>query len=357
MLKPQERLSDLASTTREALRQAFSETREIGEMKISPAPKGSVADLVAQFELGGHPRTIVCVVTDSGQPRHVRSAIYRLRFARDHFGLAATMALVAPYLSAEARALCREHGVDFVDLQGNCRIRLEGAFIERTSPTRPPVIRRTIKSMFTPKAARVLRLMLRAPDRTWKVLDLSREAGVSLGHVSNVRAALLTRKWATAPPDGLRLADPGSLLESWRASYGELPGTKHRFYTPLDPRQADKAARGALNNAGPARAILASFSAARLLAPLEPAVSQLFYADEGGLEQLRAVLRLSPAGEEENVLVRLLADDDLFLDAVESEPGVFTTSPVQTFLDLSTAGERGENAAAHLRLAKLKWPV
>lgn len=51
-----------------------------------------------------------------------------------------------------------------------------------------------------------------------------------------------------------------------------------------------------------------------------------------------------------------IEDEGLFRDAVEPAPHVRCTSPVQTYLDLYVAGERGREAADHLRKEKLKWP-
>ena len=50
-------------------------------------------------------------------------------------------------------------------------------------------------------------------------------------------------------------------------------------------------------------------------------------------------------------------DYQLILDTVEPAPGVACTSPVQTYLDLSKAGERGREAADHLRQERLQWPT
>ncbi len=101
----------------------------------------------------------------------------------------------------------------------------------------------------------------------------------------------------------------------------------------------------------------ASFSAAHWLAPYGRTGTQYFYADEEGLERLQSALKLSPVGKGENVVVNVLQDDGLFRDAVEPAPGAVCTSPVQTYLDLADAGERGQEAAEHLRREKLLWPT
>ncbi|HOI53266.1 MAG TPA: hypothetical protein PLN02_12870, partial [Azonexus sp.] len=110
----------------------------------------------------------------------------------------ATPVFIAPYLSPAVRQLCVENGVSFLDLEGNARIAFGGVFIERQVTNKPVAAQRELKSLFRPKSAQVLRAMLREPGRAWRVTELSEIAGVSLGHVSNVRTGLIDREWARA---------------------------------------------------------------------------------------------------------------------------------------------------------------
>src|SRR5471032_154419 len=72
--------------------------------------------------------------------------------------------------------------------------------------------------------------------------------------------------------------------------------------------------------------------------------------------KLQTALKLAPASKGENVVVTVPKDLGLLADAVEPAPGAVCTSPVQTYLDLSIAGERGAEAADHLRQERLSWP-
>jgi hypothetical protein len=83
---------------------------------------------------------------------------------------------------------------------------------------------------------------------------------------------------------------------------------------------------------------------------------QYFYADETGLEQLKIALQLSTSGKGENVIVAIPKDRGLLDDTVEPAPGAVCTGPIQTYLDLAVAGERGLEAAEHLRREQLTWP-
>jgi hypothetical protein len=356
MLKSPVSMKELEHDAAAALRQILGEVPTIHDLTVELEPLDSGIDFIAHFDMGGRPRSMYCEVKSSGQPRYVRSAVHQLRLAIDQGDPSAVAVLVAPYLSEEARALCREHNVSFLDLQGNCRIALDTLFIERIVPTKPAVARRDLKSLFKPKSAQVLRVLLRAPGRAWKVVDLAEMAGVSLGHVSNVRTALQDREWAVAGPEGLQLSAPDALLDVWRDQYETPPGKRAGFYTTLHGKAFDKAVREALGSAGEARALLASFSAAQWIAPFARSPSHFLYADERGLDRLRHALQLSSASKGENVVITRLDDDGLFRDALEPAPGVFTTSPVQTYLDLAQSGERGREAADHLRREVLAWP-
>jgi hypothetical protein len=104
-----------------------------------------------------------------------------------------------------------------------------------------------------------------------------------------------------------------------------------------------------------AEAALASFSAAHWIAPYARTGTQFFYADKIALERIKQGLRLSSSVKGENVIVSLPRDRGVFLDVYEPAPGIRCTSPIQTYLDLSKGGERGEEAAEHLRRMRLTW--
>jgi hypothetical protein len=187
--------------------------------------------------------------------------------------------------------------------------------------------------------------------------ELAEVAYVSLGHVSNVRVGLLDREWARVSADGLYLSEPDVLLDAWRDRYEPPLGRRMAFYTTLHGHAFEEAMRQALRScSGERRAVLASFSAAHWLAPYGRTGSQYFYADEAGLEQLRGPLMLSDISKGANVVVTLVNDSGLLGDTVEAAPGVICTGPVQTYLDLACAGQRGREAADHLRQTRLAWP-
>lgn len=314
-------------------------------------------DLVVQLHVDGREHLLICEYKSNGQPRYARSALLELLNYVAEQAPQATPVFIAPYLSPAVRQLCAEKGAGYLDLEGNARIAFGGVFIERLVSDKPAAEQRELKSLFRPKSAQILRVMLRKPDRAWRLTQLSEISGVSLGHVSNVRAGLLDREWASASDDGLVLSAPDALLDAWRDSYAPPSGERLGFYTPLHGSALVDAARNALGTQdGRGHAAFASFSAAQWLAPYGRTGTHYFFADAQGLSKLQAALNLAPASKGENVAVTVPKDLGLLTDTVEPAPGVICTSPIQTYLDLSIAGERGAEAAQHLRLEKLSWP-
>ncbi|MDR9849582.1 type IV toxin-antitoxin system AbiEi family antitoxin [Herbaspirillum huttiense] len=360
MLKTHHSMKSFETQAAHALRSLLLQVPALKLLDIEheTAMADSGVDFTARIKVAGKRHALVCEANSSGQPRHVRHALLTLRDYMSHHAKDATPVLIAPYLSPDAQALCREHEAGFLDLEGNARLVFDGIFIERQVASKPVADRRALRSLFKPKSAQVLRVLLRDPQRAWRVMELAQAAAVSLGHVSNVRTALLEREWAQVAEGGLVLSEPDALLDEWQDAYAPPPGERLAFYTPLHGSAFEQAARHAMRRHRedelPAAAF-SSFSAAQWLAPYARTGTHYFQATEAGLEALQSALKLSSAAKGENVMVNLLDDADLLRDTQEPAPGAVCTSPIQTYLDLHHAGERGREAADHLRKTLLTW--
>ena len=307
---------------------------------------------------------LVVDVKPNGAPRHVRSGVHqlescvaRLRRSGEALGGRCLIPmLVSPYLSPESRAICTDHDVAYLDLVGNARLAFGTVYIERAVVDKPRSEARTLRSIFTPKAAAILRVLLRDPDRAWRVADLAAQANASYGHVSNVRKALLEREWLDVRDNGPVLIQPAALLKTWRESYRRPAGQSITGYTHLHGRQLDERLRGKLNpRPERPRAIYSLHSAAQWLAPFSRSGTQTFYADETGAEVLKEGLKLTPATRGANVVLHVPTDENLFDDASEPAPNVFCTSPIVTYLDLWKGNDREREAAEHLAGELFPW--
>lgn len=310
-------------------------------------------DFLLPVKAGNETWSLMCEVKSSAQPRQARLAVLEMNDYLKALGEPkAYPILLAPYISPDSAEICRQAGVGYLDFAGNCYLTFGSVFIERSGASNPKVEKRGLRSLFSPKAARILRCLLRYPGRIWRVAELADGAGTSFGQVSNVRKALLEREWAEARPDGLILRRADALLDAWRNVYEKRGVNRTRYYTILHGDELERQIKTALNGAEE-HALLASFSAAQWLAPFARYPSQVFYADETGESILREWLKLEPVNKGENIIIERPADEGLLADRIEVAPGVWSTGLVQTYLDLHAAGERGTEAAEHLRQTRI----
>ncbi len=317
-----------------------------------------------EFEHGGATYALIIEVKSNGAPRFVRSAVYQLK---DHLAHARHFRhrdspqrlipmLVTPYLSPQSRSICTDHDIAYLDLVGNAHLAFDNVYIDRKVPDRPKSETRALRSIFSPKAASILRVLLRDPDRPWRVTDLARDANASLGHVSNVRRALLEREWSEKRENGTILRQPDALLRTWRENYRPPAGDRVPGYTLFHGQQLTTRLSGVLNpQPQHPRAIYSGNSAAQWFAPFARSATHSFYADEPGARMLKETLHLTPAAMGANVSLLILNDDGLFDDAVQPAPGVFCASPIVTYLDLWNGNDRDREAADHVASKCFPW--
>lgn len=342
-------------------------------LERADAERGGI-DLALDLREGDRRWTLVCELKSSGEPRFIRGAALQARELAQRLGAAAPRqggsypaddvaapaaypVVMAPFISAASGAICRELGVGYADLAGNCRLAFGGVYVEKSVAANPFLVKREQRSLFAPKSARVLRIMLGVPSREWKVAELAERAGISYGQVSKLRQALLNREWASGRWGGVQLAQPKALLAAWREAYAPMRTARNRYYTLLHGdalqnviRQVLQAPKmdSALQGKQARHVLLSSYSAARWLAPYARVAGEYFYADSAGEARLKALLRLEPAAKGENIIIDLASDEGVFQEDIEAAPGLHCTGLIQTYLDLAAAGERGGDAAQHL---------
>lgn len=310
-------------------------------------------DFVISARNGETPVIIVVEFKNRGQPSIVRDAAQQLRRYLRTGHASAIPIVMAPYLSPQARDAAREEEVGYLDFLGNGLIAFDTVYIEKEVAERPETVRRELRSLYKPKAARILRALLAEPGRQWRTAELAHDAGVSAGMVSTVGAKLREYGWAEQTDHGLALTEPDELLDAWRENYEPPRGEEHRYYTAFHGEKLTDRLRALQLEEG--RVALASYSAAQWLSPFTRHPNSYFYADVKGLEALKRVLDLSEAPKGGNVVVVIPEDDGVLADAQPVGDGLVATSPVQTYLDLAHAGDRGEEGANHLRHHLLNW--
>ena len=324
---------------------------------------GHSVDGLIEFARGDDTYSLIIEVKPNGAPRFVRSAVCHLQGYLAHARPAGRAdrrrlipMLVSPYLSPESRSICADHDVAYLDLVGNAHLVFDNVYIDRAVADRPKSETRALRSIFTPKAGAILRVLLRDPDRAWRVADLAKAANASLGHVSNVRRALLEREWSEKRDNGIVVVEPDALLRTWRENYRQPAGRHISGYTLFHGEQLNQRLSGNLNpEPRHPRAIYSSHSAAQWFAPFARSGTHSFYADEPGASMLKEALKLTHAAMGANVILRIPNDESLFWDAVQPAPGISCVSPIIAYLDLWNGNDRDREAADHLASKCFPW--
>lgn len=323
------------------------------EVRISPK-SADYADRLAQVAAGGRKWTLVVEEKRLGQPREVRTAVLHLehylrQLPKDvpHYGL-----LVAPFISEESAKICQEAGIGYADLAGNAQLSFDHIFIETRSPENPFREKRETRSLFAPRATRVLRVLLQGPFRPWRVTELAQSAQVSLGWVSAVRQQLLAREWAAEEPGGLRVTKPGAVLDAWaKADDWEKRTITHEYSVLVnDPLELAEKLKGILSSEPP---VFTQWFAGWLRHPhtITPVVTAYVrrFPDDALIKEKLLGRRVSARG---GALRLVLPKDEGVFHPSQAEQGFELVSDVQIYLDLLRGGLRGEEQAAELR----QWP-
>lgn len=283
-------------------------------------------------------------VKRNGQPRLARDAVNQLlRWVVKKPG--AYGILAAPYISPKAAEICKAAGVGYVDLSGNCRLSFDRVYIERTGNPNEFARSRELRSLYAPKASRVLRVLLANPGRAWKVQELSNEADVSLGHVSNVKKLLEDREWVSSGKRGLATTAPRELLREWAENYSYRDNEVQDYYSMEGVADVEQQLAAACESEGQRYALTMFSGAARFAVATR--YNRVFAYVEGKQAEIasRVGLKAVPSGA--NVSLLTPYDEGVFYGMKERD-GIYVPSSVQVFLDLSSFRGRGEETAGAL---------
>ena len=310
---------------------------------------GQRHDMVVRLEGPEGPVNFLIAAKGNGQPRFARSAAQQLRRSiedtENSYGV-----FVAPYISERTARLLKEEEVGFVDLAGNCRICFDKVYLRREGRDNPFAEKRELKSLFARKASRVLRPLLKAPERFWTTTELSEEVGVSLGHVSNVRKLLLNEEWADEGKKGIRLTDPEPLLKEWAQNYQKQE--RHLFYSFDSPADIEKRV-GEYRADQDLRYALTAFSGAERFAPHVRYQKASLYVESRKIGEVAEACSLKQVESGETVELIEPYDEGVFYGQTQVE-GLQVASPIQLYLDLRARPGRGEEAAETLLKEKLR---
>jgi hypothetical protein len=295
----------------------------------------------------------VAEVRLSSQPRYLRSSISFLKEAVAKVPRGRPL-IVTPYIGPAGRELCRKEGVSYVDTVGNVGLFLEDGFVVKESSRGLRQQRREMKSLFSPKATRVLRILLENPDRAWGYQELADAAKVSLGQAYNVVRRQTGEEYVGPTKMGVKVVNPAGLLDRWASAYAVTrDNTVESFYSDETSYRAllEKLAGSARR--AKSRYAFTLFAGASLVAPFvrTPQV-HLYVLDD--VSRFAETAGLKPVTSGGNVhLIRPY--DEGVLNPMQTIEGLSVVGNVQLYLDLVSYPARGKEQAEVLRSRLLRY--
>ena len=306
------------------------------------------ADLLLKFQLAGQEHTVVVEVSSLGQPRQIRAAVTRLAEIRRELPDAYPVA-AAVYIGPQSARILKSHNLGFVDLSGNCYLAFENVLIEKEGKRNLRASTRPLRSLFAPRATRVVRALLVEVGRAWRLEELARAAEVSLGHAHNVVKRLAELAWVERDASQkISLAKPADLLESWCESYSYRTNEMASY---VAPERVTRKFMGEVARVAAAQGRRYAFTLNAGLGLVAPSVRvpAVHCYLEGDPAPVAQALGLRPSTEADGTLHFLAPyDPGVFYGALE-KGGLKVVCLPQLYADLLNAGRRGRDQAEHLR--------
>ena len=305
------------------------------------------ADLLLKFKMGATEHTLAVEITSLGQPREIRAALTRLgeirRDVPDVYPVAA-----AQYIGPQSAGLLKRNGFGYLDLAGNCFLSFGNVLIQKEGKRSERPSTRPLKSLFAPRATRVVRALLADPQHSWRLEELAKMADVSLGHAHNVVKGLEQLSWIDrGEHQRIQLTRPGDLLDGWVDSYSYRLNPAEAYFSSerVTRRLVGEIARAAQTESR--RYAFTLHSGAALVAPNVrlPAIHCYLEGDPG---PIAASLGLRPGEGEANVYLMSPYDEGVFHAPIE-KGGLCVVSLPQLYADLYHFERRGREQAAYLR--------
>lgn len=329
---------------------------QIPFLKITDFEKQSwigkeIFDFSLQVETPYFQKKIIANVSSNGQPRIVRRSIDRLMRCLEFEPHSALM-LIAPYISTESAKICESENISYMDLAGNCLLKFGGIFVRQQGNPNIFSENRFLRSLYSPKASRILRVLLSKPRKTWTVKELSQEAKTSVGQVSNVRGLLLDEEWIEKENNGITLIKPESLFDGWKAFYNYRRNTSIDCFTLQNLPEFERLAAKKLKDQKIPYAFT-GFTAAAKMAPIVRYNRIMLFVSEEYWKKALPLLELKEVDSGANITILSPYDDGVFYGMKERDR-LQVVSPIQAYLDLWSYKGRGEEASYEILEKEIK---
>lgn len=261
-------------------------------------------------------------------------------------------AVIVEHIPAGFDDAAQRASVSYLDVRGRGRVERGNVRYRVEPPGEAGRVSRRTSDPFAPKATRITRAFLAAPERRLRLSDLTSEVGLEPGHAHRVLMALVESGYVERDFDDYVVVDAGGLLDAWAdatrrpAEYLALP--------VVHDLQAD--VERLVNQALDGQAVVSGELGAELLAPYlaaERAVVHVLSHDAWAEVEGWSDTRRSPVGEIDRIFVD--AQDAGVAHFASMHDGLRVASPAQVYVDLRADRGRGREAAEEVRRRLLQF--
>lgn len=325
-------------------------------VRVSTAPEDPAMVEVELLAPTGAVRRLLCLPTMSGEPRHVRGLLPRLRRLALTPGV--SVLLIVPHMGAAGARLAREANIGYLDCCGNAYVNFNSVFVQISGNRNRFSERKQVRTLFQDKATIPLRVMLEHPGDWLTTREIAERGSLSLGWVSQILQQMNADGYIERKRGGgSRLVHPRRLVRDWLDQYAfevnevfpfELQeGEPELVLQRLRTIDADLAKRYALTLQSAVHALQMQRHQRRLPFDLHVYIPDLNGDLEGTLERWRNVLGLRPAGHGANCFLIKPAYPKAIFFGAQAGHGLRAVSDLQLYLDFfhRPGTERGPSAA------------
>jgi hypothetical protein len=280
------------------------------------------------------------------RPADIPGITYRLKERLSQLSQRSYGVIAADFLSDTTCERIQRERFGTLDRSGNCSLRLPHALIEVQGKPNLFRVPKETSSIFTPKAQRVLRILLSSPLREWTGKQLASTTGISPGWVTAVRKALLAQEWAKGDRHSIHVSQPRKILKAWALEDRWKQRTEIKEFSSILPKDelcqklAQEFPEGSL-------AFTRWIAASHRRPVTETNLVTAYVQEMPSPEFIRNSLMAKPVERNGNLQLVKPTDSGIFL-AMQKVDELPLVCDAQIWLDLQSAGNRAEEQALAL---------
>jgi hypothetical protein len=311
------------------------------------------ADIMSEISFNNKKKNIIVEVKSVGEPRYIRAAVQKLAaYLKQYPEVYGVIA--APYISENTGKICKEANIGYIDLSGNCFISFDTIYINKKNYKSIVPTRSEVKSLFSKKTTRILRVLLNNPKKSWTQINLSNKSKVSIGLTNKVIKRLYNLEYVDFDQNKkITLKNPSKLLDLWKEKYSYSDNEVVRYYSPLSQTEFEKRLIRYMSQRSIKVYAFTLFSGTASIAPFVR-TNQTFFYFSGNRKELVKEIGLKPVTTGANILILIPYDEGVFY-ATRKIDRKNIVSNIQLYLDLYNYKGRGREQAEYLREKAIKF--